>query len=126
MRVVDPGHEYLLDVLDETLADDAESLRFVKREGDGYPGNVGHHPGTNMQEVLRALIDRLRYVNGQIHDNRNLLALENLQAAIFHLECRAAARHHRPIAFEQEGIELLPTCSACGHIGHVCEERHAA
>jgi hypothetical protein len=121
MEVVDPGHEYLLDILDGTLADNKESLIFVKREGPGFPGNIGHHPGTNMQEVLRVLIDRLRYVNNQIHDNRNIITIKHLQEAIYQLECRAAARHHRVINFEQDGIELLPTCPKCGHVGHICD-----
>jgi hypothetical protein len=75
-----------------------------------------------MQEVLRAVIDRLRYVNGQIHDNRNLMAIQALQVAIYNLEVRAAARHNRPVTFGIEGIELLPTCPTCGHVAHVCGE----
>jgi hypothetical protein len=114
MKVLDPGHRYELIHLD---GNDHEILTFVKREGNDYPGNIGHYPGTNMQEVLRVLIDRLRYVNNQIHDNRNLLAIEHLQDAIYLLEERAAARHHRLVTFEVEGIELLPTCPKCGHIG---------
>lgn len=125
MKVSDPGHCYLLNNLDVYDLDPynahEQELTFVKREGPGYPGNVGHHPGTNIQEVLRALIDRLRYVNNQIHDNRNLVIIELLQQSIYLLEVRAAARHNRKINFDMEGIELLPTCPKCGHVGHICE-----
>lgn len=60
MKVIDPGHVYELAHLD---GQHVERLVFVKREGDGYPGNFGHHEGTNLQEVLRALIDRVEYLN---------------------------------------------------------------
>ena len=44
MKVIDDGHEYLLDNLD---GEGVTPLLFVKREGDGYPGNEGHHAGSS-------------------------------------------------------------------------------
>lgn len=129
MKVIDPGHAYDLDVLDGRSENTKERLTFVKREGANYPGNLGHYPGTNMQEVLRALIDRTNYVNNQIKHGANYLVLAGLRAAIYHLEWRAAERHGRLSAFHKlikestgenlDGIEKLPTCAKCGHIG--CE-----
>lgn len=122
MRVIDPGHEYLLRSLDEKEGEtkNPNILKFVKREGPGYPGNVGHHSGTTTQEVLRALINRTKYVNDQIPDPRNHAVLFHLRSAIFELEIRAAERHDRllpPFAIRE--IENQPTCDKCGHIG--CE-----
>lgn len=128
MRVVDPGHVYDLDVLDPDDAYESGPLVFVKREGPGYPGNVGHHPGTNLQEVLRALIDRVKYLDGQIHDASNNRTLYSLRVAIYQLEERAARRHGRMLDLRVassvhgvvgDGIESLPVCGQCGHIG--CE-----
>jgi hypothetical protein len=48
MKVIDPGHYYELNVLDGDLPLPAY-LRFVKREGPGYPGNKDHYPGTTCQ-----------------------------------------------------------------------------
>ena len=62
MRVLDPGHRYALRHLD---GDGETVLQFVNREGEKYPGNAGACEGTTMQEILRALIDRAAYVNGQ-------------------------------------------------------------
>ena len=120
MRVIDPGHKYALAHLDgkgETI------LVFVKREGAGYPGNVGAHEGTNIQEVLRAQIDRLKYLDAQIPHWRNKHALQYLREALLCLECRAAERTHRPFVFvsNRHIIETLPTCRKCGHIG--CQGR---
>ena len=122
MKTIDPGHEYLLDSYD-----DGEPVRlvFVKREGEGYPFNTGHHPGTNCQEVIRALIERVKYLQSQIPSvwNENVLLL--LRQSLNQFESRAADRHRRvlpPFAFDE--IEMQPTCPGCGHIG--CEGQHRA
>lgn len=113
MKALDPGHVYSLDVFDG----EAEAvLIFMKREGNGYPGNVGAHPGTNCQEVLRALIDRVEYLNMQIQHPQNDLIISSLRTALTAFEVRAAERHGRKfipaIMIERE----LP-CKKCGHIG---------
>jgi len=115
MRVLDPGHQYALTHLDGNLE---ELLTFVKRKGEGYPGNVGSHPGTNIQEVLRALIDRMKYLDGQIPHWRNKFILDHLRTSLENLEYRAAERHRR-ILFLTPGkaIEDHPVCGLCGHIG---------
>lgn len=117
MRVIEPGHVYRLDILDGEGWEAPERLRFVKREGDGYPGNVGSHSGTTTQEVLRALIERTQYVDGQIQDDSNEQVLACLREAIWQLEERAARRHGRSFHVAVDGIEKLPTCEKCHHIG---------
>lgn len=125
MREIDPGHEYLLDSYDG-----GESVRlvFMKREGESYPFNVGHHPGTNCQEVLRALIARVKYLNRQIPSPYNWMVLCSLRMALLRFEQRAAVRHGRTelpnYSAEDVEIELMPTCRGCGHIG--CEGNHKA
>jgi hypothetical protein len=123
MKVLDPGHEYTVDNIDGGEGS-CSYLRFVKREGDQYPGNVGHYPGTNIQEVCRVLIDRIKYLDGQIPCVENLRALDSLRHVIYLMERRAAFRHHRSLS--EEGvfwnIETKPTCKVCGHIE--CEEHN--
>ena len=122
MRIIDPGHLYALDHLDGNLE---ELLTFVKREGEGYPGNQGSHPGTNIQEVLRALIDRVKYLQGQIQHDCNLEVINHLRECIRLLEQRAAERHGLDAdaldyrARIGRAIETLPTCIKCGHV--LCE-----
>lgn len=119
MRVIDPGHQYLLRELDH--AEDpapAQRLTFVKREGEGYPGNVGYYPGTTSQEVLRALIDRGEYVNNQVPCAETQAATELMKAALVLLELRAARRHGRHIdAPDVEFIVDAKTCEKCNHVG---------
>lgn len=126
MKVIDPGHMYRLAQLDETRIPVGQTtvLVFVKREGEKYPGNVGHHPGTTIQEVLRACIDRVEYLDSQIHDKKNGYVLEALREAIFLLELRAAERHGRTLfltSSDLKTIEQFPTCKKCLHIGCVGE-----
>lgn len=120
MQVIDPGHDYILNKLDNNDNLVYTRLTFVKREGEGYPGNVGHHSGTTTQEVLRALIDRTKYVDKQEPCGENSEVLYNLRYAIYFLEERAADRHGRILNLSEDDIyriEEMPTCEKCGHIG---------
>lgn len=120
MIVLDPGHKYLLNILD-SYKSDCIYITFVKREGPRYPGNVGSYPGTNIQEVLRACIDRIKYLDNQIPDERNEQVLTHLRQSIILLEERAAERHGRTLKTTGILIEFEPTCSKCGHIQHECK-----
>jgi hypothetical protein len=114
MESIDPGHIYELTHIDGS---GKSKLVFVKREGAGYPGNTGHHEGTNIQEVVRALIDRLFYLDDQIPDRRNWEAVAHLREVIVQLETRAAKRHGRRTPRYKTEIEEMPVCAQCGHIG---------
>jgi hypothetical protein len=124
MHIIDPGHKFALDLYDMGIGVFTE-LTFMKREGGKYPGNKGHYPGTNLQEVIRACIVRTEYLNRQIPCDENVVGLRCLREFILSLEVRAAMRHgmtHVEAAailfkFFLEGtIERLPTCKVCGHI----------
>lgn len=120
VKTIDPGHIYMLDVLDIEAdhPQSTEMLIFVKRQGPLYPGNISHFPGTNCQEVLRALIDRVQFLDGQIPDSRNPLILRHLRETLWLFESRAAQRDGRsfPLLEEFECIEKEPVCSGCAHI----------
>jgi len=121
MRIDDPGHEFMLRWLDTEKETEAR-LIFVKRVGDGYPGNEPPaHPGTNCQEVIRALIARVQYLDKQIPHVENRTILYALRLALYSFELRAAERHGRLEAFEREFnrsvIETYATCAKCGHVG---------
>lgn len=127
MIVLDPGHVYELDNLDDPDREVPRvMLYFVKREGEGFPGNVGHHAGTTAQEVLRVLIDRVKYVDQQIPDPANDRVLKHLRDAIWELEVRAAKRRGTTLPKGLRGgdtdVEDLDVCPACGHIA--CREDH--
>ncbi len=115
MTVIDPGHEYSLDTLDGAMV---QHLVFVKREGARYPGNIGYHPGTTIQEVLRALIDRLTYCHGQLPCTESEACLELLKSALCLQETRAARQHGRLLnCTVEEIISGTGKCVDCGHMG---------
>lgn len=120
MKVVDAGHDYELDSYDGGAP---VRLTFVKREGDGYPLNVGHHPGTNCQEVIRVLIARVKYLQKQIPCDENERIITDLRSCLWAFESRAAKRHERASVFPWQenyqtvAVEDQPTCRTCGHIG---------
>lgn len=112
MDVKDPGHLYQLLCLD---GNEPELLRFVKREGPSYPGNVGSYPGANLQSVLRACIDRANYLQGQHWCVENMLLIAALRLAIWLLEFRAARRHGR---WYPHGLRFASEAKMCGMCGH--------
>lgn len=122
MRVIDPGHKYALRHLD---GDGEEIITYVKREGEKYPGNIGHHPGTNLQDEIRAQIHRVQYLEKQDPHWRNNYIIAAFRDILLNLESRAAERHNRSQlvlwdTISRSGpIETVPVCAHCGHIG--CE-----
>lgn len=121
MKVYDPGHHYGLLCFNGPTCPYHADLRFMKREGENYPGNVGVYSGTNMQEVLRALIDRIIYLNHQKKNWTNQVVLFCFRLAINMLEYRAARRHGRKF-WPHWKIERINFDVRDGHIRFSLEE----
>lgn len=138
MRVIDPGNWHELDTLDRVSgwADEFKQLRFVKRIGAKYPGNEPPgYGGTTSQEVIRALIDRTKYVDAQIDRTTevsqlghvaNAKVIGHLRQALIWLEMRAALERGDNMASHLiDGLqepELAETCDHCGHV--LCRRAH--
>jgi len=120
VREVDPGHVYELPSYD---GGSPQLLVFMKREGEGYPFNVGHHPGTNLQSIYRAAIWRHQYLQSQEACPENPIIIRKLRECIWHLEIRAAQRHGRTLPDLPVDIENVPICKGCGHIGCIGNHR---
>jgi hypothetical protein len=113
MKILDPGHQYELESYDGEFT---QVLQFMKRMGAGYPGNLNSYPGTNCQEIIRVLINRIRYLDRQIScgEDREMLQLARRMLWLF--ESRAAKRKGLSLPRTIANIELRPTCPQCGHI----------
>lgn len=115
MEVMDPGHKFLLQAYDNG---EPQVLVFMKREGTGYPFNLGHHSGTNCQEVIRALIERVKYLQYQVACEKNEQIIKLLRECLRLFEERAAERRGQMLPeLLREDVESLPTCPSCGHVG---------
>lgn len=125
MKVIDKGHVYSLLSLDGKYY---QILRFVKRHDPvrpwRFPGNTNSHPGTTLQSVIRALIERVRYLQGQLWCFENAVILIALRTCLWLLEFRAARRHG---GFYFKGLrfaETAPMCPICGHT--ICKHEPTA
>jgi hypothetical protein len=113
MRIIVPGHQYLLDSYDGEIE---IALTFMQRVGPNYPGNTAGRAGTNCQDVIRSLIDRVHYLNGQHVAPENDDIIHYLRAALYSFERRAARLKGIAWKCPIKAIELLPACRICGHI----------
>lgn len=113
MKVLDPGHDYLLEPID---GGEPQRLTFVKREGRNYPGNEGAHAGILTQEALRACLDRALYMNAQASCAETDIIISSLRTAIFAFEVRAARCRETAIVLSHlSDLDTLTTCEICGH-----------
>lgn len=120
MKVLDEGHDYELENYD---GEGVQRLTFMKREGPGYPFNIGHHPGTNCQEVLRVFISRVKYLDRQIPCDDNKRIIAGARRLFLEFERRGAMRHGdeelEPLQLwnvDEVPVEDFPHCRTCGHI----------
>lgn len=114
MKIFDSGHCYKLSTYD---GDMEQWLFFMHRIGNDYPGNQGEpYSGTNCQEVIRVLIDRVKYLEEQKPCSENKIILAYLRGALLQFEIRAARRHKRLLPQMQREIELVASCNVCGHL----------
>lgn len=114
MKILDPGHVYLLEAIDNGPE---QTLTFVKRRGQNYPGNNSSHPGVLTQEALRACLDRAIYMNNQASCAETDIIINSLRTAIFAFEVRAARCRESAIELANlSDIDTAPTCEICGHI----------
>ena len=83
MKVLEPGHIYKLEHLDGNRS---ESLVFVNR------GHGTDYEGTNNQEVLRVLIDRVNFLENELHWQGNEQIIFHLRMALVLHEARHLER----------------------------------
>lgn len=122
MKILDEGHAFELESLD---GDWTQQLLFVKREGKHYPGNIGSHPGTTMQEVLRALISRADYVNQQIPCLETEVGINAMKTALIMFEMRAKRVKLKQLKENTiDAVLKAVVCTVCGHVS--CTEQHNA
>ena len=98
MIIIDPGHLYNLK---NNKSDNYTSLKFYKDpviHDEGYDG-------TTNQEVLRALIDRIKYLDNQVHHPNNKKIIKCLREAIILHE----QRHLDRLLYKNVDIESLET-----------------
>jgi hypothetical protein len=129
MRIIEPGHVY---GLFRGPVREGEVLRFIRRSSAAVDYGNGEHAGTNTQEVIRVLIDRLGFLRGRVRWIDLSEVIYSLRMALFCYEARAWARkqqqtnrqagqhdlgkeRYRDVPFTEDDIELRPV----GPDGHI-------
>jgi hypothetical protein len=109
MRVVQPGHIYKLDNKNKGT----QELVFFK---DVPEKSEDNHDGILTQEVLRAVVDRVLYMNSIVPSEYNIKIVDHLRDVLILFETRAAERRLRK-CFDETGmhVEQLPTHES-GHV----------
>lgn len=107
MEVLREGHRYKLANFEPTWEDGSypeQVIQFIEKvsKEEGFSELVTLHNGTTNEEVLKVLIDRLRYLNNKFPCIENKLAIANLQIALFHLEERTKERLKRGVEGKHE------------------------
>lgn len=101
MKIIEKGHRYELSSIDGEYK---QLLTFVNREDNP-------HPGTQTQEVLRALIDRTLHCDG-------CLRWEGNDKIIFHLRMALVLHETRALERKLEKGNLQPEKIKIGEDGH--------
>jgi hypothetical protein len=116
IQIIDPGHKYKLPSLD---GKHEQVLQFVKRCDPGnptrFPGNTNAYPGTTIQCVLRALLERFRYLQKQVWAPENIACIFCLRVALWLIEFRAARRHKSLYLVPLSHAEKALMCDECLH-----------
>lgn len=125
MKIIEPGHIYDLNWLD--MKKEGEEKIFKTKENPGtlltsllvfVNREAGtEHPGTQTQEVLRALIDRTMHCD-------NCLRWEGNDQIIYHL--RMALVLHEARALERKTVKgiIAPELIVTGRDGHFHIDSH--
>ena len=102
MKPVVEGHVYLLD---HQEGPNHETISFLRKEIDPTDPDkkrlIKKGDGTSNEEVLRMLIDRLRYLNARVPCRENSLAITKMEEALMWLQKRTTDRLQRKV----EGTE---------------------
>ncbi len=100
MKVLRPGHVYSLDQLD---SEEKQELTFVSRA----PLHEVY-PGVQNQEVLRVLINRVKFLDREVSWPRNVDILKHLRLALVLHEVRALERKVQKEKLFPEYVEVNP------------------
>jgi hypothetical protein len=88
MKIIDPGHIY---ELDELGSENKKIITFIKRSGGAVQYDE-EWAGLQTQEVLRALIDRTKYLYDVLPCKETEEAIKHLRMALYWYEVRALRR----------------------------------
>lgn len=117
MRILDTGHVYEVHNVD---GPGTQLITFVRRRGDDAQllPERDRHAGILCQELLRVLVDRVRFLNDEDPCVEDTEIIHHLRDSLRLFESRAARRTIEKLPMP----ELADACPICHHI--LCAHRH--
>lgn len=115
MRIIEPGHVYAMANVD---GDGEQAVWFVRRRDERAELLPVFTPGVLSQELLRVLIDRVRYLNDEDPCDEDVRIIANLRDCLRLFEARASRRTIEKMPMP----EMAEACPICHHL--LCAHRH--
>ena len=96
MIVKQEGH---INELKNFETDGSQTITFVKKgpASEGSTEMITEIPGTTNEEVLKALINRMQYLNTKFYSRENSIVITRLEEALMWLGKRTADRIERGV-----------------------------
>lgn len=112
MKVLTPGHKYLLDNFEDSDTP-PQTIQFIEKgkrgeapfpmQAEANPDDfITYNDGTTNEEVLAVLIDRISFLNEKFPCAENLFAISSLKGALHWLEERTKNRKNRGVEGKYE------------------------
>ncbi len=97
MKVIIPGHRYALANFENKDAE-GQHLQFIQKEPFGTDGVLTTiNDGTTNEEVIEALIDRMKFLQSAFPCKENACCITHLEEALMWLEKRTKDRVKRNV-----------------------------
>lgn len=117
MRIQEPGHVYFVANVD---GPGEQRIVFVRRRGANAEllPEIERERGILSQELVRVLVDRVRYLNDEDPCAEDVAIIGHLRDVLRLFEARAARRTIEKLAMP----EVAEACPICHHL--LCAHRH--
>lgn len=99
MKVIDPGHHYILEDFDNPNEGEGQELKFIKKapRSEGSTEMVTVQEGTTNEEVLAVLIDRMYNLQNKFPCKENAIVITKLEESLMWLNKRTSGRQKRGV-----------------------------
>jgi len=103
MKILVPGHRYVLDNFEDKQVA-GQQLQFIHKEPieQGNPKMTTISDGTTNEEVLAVLIDRMQFLQDRFPCRENAIVITNLEESLMWLNKRTADRLQRGVEGRHE------------------------
>jgi hypothetical protein len=115
VKIIEPGHVYSVANVD---GPGEQTIRFVRRRDEHAKLLEESEEGILSQELLRVLIDRVRYLNDEDPCAEDVEIIVRLRESLRLFETRASRRTIEKMPM----VEMADACPICHHL--LCAHRH--